>query len=64
MKLPIWIILFLTFLMAKGASAAETARAIGWIPTWQQGLEEARLSGKPIMLYAGAPSCSGVPGIW
>ncbi|CAN5492280.1 hypothetical protein BH11CYA1_BH11CYA1_12760 [soil metagenome] len=62
MKLSLLTMLLVALLLPQAALAAESA--IGWIPTWQQGLEEARQSGKPIMLFSGAPECGGVPGIW
>lgn len=37
---------------------------IAWFATWKSGLREAERSGRPILLIAGAPSCSGVPGVW
>lgn len=50
-------------LSTLGASAAGTD-GIGWIPTWNQAIAEARLTNKPILLMAAAPACAGVPGVW
>jgi hypothetical protein len=61
MKLSTCVLLLFAFLLPQASLAATT---IGWIPTWQQGLEEARQTGKPILLFSGAPNCSGVPGVW
>ncbi len=61
MKFPIFLALFLTVLMPSAIAADQ---GIGWIPTWQQALVEARQTNKPIMLMAGAPACAGVPGTW
>ena len=46
------------------AQALAEAGGIGWIPTWKQGLSEARRTNKPILLMAAAPQCAGVPGQW
>ena len=46
------------------SSAARAAEAIGWIPSWEQALAEARATNKPILLMSGAPECGGVPGVW
>jgi len=50
------------FGQTQNALASEPA--IGWIPTWDQALAEAKLTNKPILLIAAAPSCGGVPGVW
>ncbi len=62
MKLPLWISLFASLIFPQAVWAAD--KEIGWIPTWQQALAEARQTYKPILLMAGAPSCGGVPGVW
>lgn len=47
------------------ASAQEAvAKKIGWYGTLESGLEEARKTGRPILLVSAAPHCLGVPGIW
>lgn len=48
----------------QAARAEPSSTAIGWIPTWDQAIAEARQTGKPILLIAAAPSCGGVPGVW
>jgi hypothetical protein len=40
------------------------AGGISWFGTWQDGLAEARRTGRPILLVAGAPQCHGVSGYW
>ncbi|GEM_PF-1060654 len=62
MRLPISLALFFTLVFSNAAVAANDG--IGWIPTWQQAIAEARQTNKPIMLMAGAPACAGVPGTW
>lgn len=62
MKLPILLMLFAALFLLPPAQAAN--EGIGWIPTWDQGVAEARLTNKPILLMSGAPSCGGVPGVW
>ena len=62
MKSLMLIMLFAVLLLPQAALAA--APQIGWIPTLEQGMQEARQTSKPIMLMAGAPSCGGVPGVW
>lgn len=37
---------------------------IAWYGTLKSGLAEAERSGRPILLVAAAPHCSGVSGIW
>jgi hypothetical protein len=37
---------------------------IQWFATWQSGLNEARRTGRPILLVSAAPHCAGVSGIW
>jgi len=37
---------------------------IAWFGTWQQGLAEAKRTGKPILLLSATPQCHGVPGVW
>jgi hypothetical protein len=67
MKKP-WVIAILlvaAFFAAPQVSLAQLGeQGIAWIPTWKQALAEARQTGKPILLMAGAPSCGGVPGVW
>ena len=37
---------------------------IAWFGVLQDGLAQARQTGKPILLITAAPQCSGVPGMW
>ncbi|MDE0960151.1 MAG: hypothetical protein OSB09_05160 [Planctomycetota bacterium] len=37
---------------------------VAWWATWEGATEEARRSGKPILLLSAAPQCHGIPGIW
>ena len=37
---------------------------IAWFGVLEDGLEQARRTGKPILLISAAPQCSGVPGMW
>ncbi len=64
MKMIMRLLLSLTaaFYFCIAAIAADDG--IGWIPTWQQALAEAKQTNKPILLVAGAPQCGGVPGVW
>ena len=64
------IFLFLAFLLVSLGQAITdeptlaAEPAIGWIPTWDQAIAEAKQTNKPILLIAAAPSCGGVPGVW
>lgn len=46
------------------ADRATERGGIAWFGTWQQGLAEAKRTGKPILLMAAVPQCHGVPGVW
>jgi hypothetical protein len=46
------------------ASTLAPAKGIQWFSTWESGVQEARRTGKPILLVSAAPHCAGVPGIW
>jgi hypothetical protein len=37
---------------------------VSWFTDLRAGLEEAKRSGRPVMLLAAAPSCGGVSGTW
>ncbi len=37
---------------------------IAWYGRLDDGLEQARRSGRPILLVSAAPQCEGVPGMW
>ena len=45
-------------------ATSEAPTGIAWYGTWEGGLEEARISGRPILLMSAAPQCHGVPGMW
>lgn len=49
-----------------GLALADDAvpKRIAWYGTLESGLEEAKRSGRPILLVSGAPQCLGVSGIW
>jgi len=69
MKKYLFVSLSAALLVASGllslsSQALAAEPAIGWIPTWDQALAEAKLTKKPILLIAAAPSCGGVPGVW
>ncbi|MBS1992219.1 MAG: hypothetical protein JSS83_16970 [Cyanobacteria bacterium SZAS LIN-3] len=49
---------------SQATTTEQSSAAIGWIPTWDQAIAEARQTRKPILLIAAAPSCGGVPGVW
>ena len=37
---------------------------IAWYGVLTDGIDEAKATGKPIMLLSAAPQCAGVPGMW
>lgn len=56
--LPLWTA------PAARAESPFLAPGIAWIPTWNQGIEEARHTGKPMLVMSAAPQCHNVPGVW
>ncbi len=40
------------------------APGIAWYGVLQDGLDEAKRSGKPILFVTAAPQCGGIPGMW
>lgn len=48
----------------QSQKTTRSSAGIQWFATWQSGLQEAKRTGKPILLVSGAPHCAGVPGIW
>ena len=48
----------------KGDEEAGIPSGIVWYGVLEDGLAEAKASGKPIMLLSAAPNCVGVSGIW
>lgn len=53
------LLLFLLFTVTAWAQ-----EKIQWYATWEQGLRQARATGRPILLIAAAPHCHNVSGIW
>ena len=56
---------------SKGSSYggnAPTSKSVGsgiaWFGVLQDGLDEARKTGMPILFVTAAPQCNGVPGMW
>lgn len=45
-------------------ASKQVVPGIAWFGVLQDGLDQARRTGKPIMLISAAPQCSGVPGMW
>ena len=45
-------------------AAAAVPAGVHWFTDLRAGLEEAKRTGRPVMLLAAAPSCGGVPGTW
>lgn len=64
MQMKLHGLLFLVAAWLCSVNAIAYAEGIGWIPSWNQALAEARQTNKPIMLMSGAPACGGVPGVW
>jgi hypothetical protein len=46
------------------AARQDKGQGIAWFATWQDGLKEAKRTGKPILLVSAAPHCAGVSGTW
>ena len=42
----------------------QVVSGIAWFGVLEDGLEQAKRTGKPILLVSAAPQCSGVPGMW
>ena len=47
-----------------GSAVAEPPARIVWYGILEDGLSEAKRSGRPILFVSGAPQCLGVSGIW
>ncbi|MDP7033665.1 MAG: hypothetical protein QF752_04125 [Planctomycetota bacterium] len=45
-------------------SSQRVTPGIAWYGVLQDGLDEAKRSGKPILFVTAAPQCGGVPGMW
>jgi hypothetical protein len=48
----------------RAGERAHEPGGIAWFGTWQQGLAEAKRTGRPILLMSATPQCHGVPGVW
>jgi hypothetical protein len=48
----------------QAAAKQDKGQGIAWFATWQDGLKEAKRTGKPIFLVSAAPHCAGVSGTW
>ncbi len=55
---------FALILMATPLTSAAIPEGIVWFGVLEDGLEEALLSGKPILLTSAAPQCASTPGMW
>ncbi|MBL8796018.1 MAG: hypothetical protein JNM56_19105 [Planctomycetia bacterium] len=49
---------------AAEATPALPASGVQWFATWNNAQEEARRTGRPILLVAATPHCAGVSGMW
>jgi len=54
----------LTLALALLVGTASADKRIAWYGVLEDGLAEAKESGRPILLLSAAPQCHGVPGIW
>ena len=45
-------------------SSQKVVAGIAWFGVLQDGLAEAKRTGKPILWITAAPQCNGVPGMW
>ena len=61
-RMLVFCLTMMAFFIVEPAKAAP--EGIGWIPTWKQGIAEARRTNKPILLLSAAPACGGVSGLW
>lgn len=57
-------ILFIAWSCLPLAVNAELPEGIVWYGVLEDGLEEAMVTGKPVLLTSAAPQCSTVPGMW
>jgi hypothetical protein len=60
-------VLTITMMLGFASLAAADNNApqrIAWFGTLKSGLEEAKQSGRPVLLISAAPACLGVSGIW
>ena len=53
-----------TVTAAQSAGSASKPAKIAWFGVLQEGLAEAKRTGKPILLISAAPQCLGVSGMW
>ena len=47
-----------------GVVKPHTGARIAWYGTWEFAKEEARRTGRPILLMAAAPHCHNISGVW
>jgi hypothetical protein len=45
-------------------TAAVDKEGVSWFANWQDGLNEAKRTNRPILLVSAAPHCAGVSGTW
>ena len=57
-----WLVL--AWMCVPLTATAEITEGIVWYGVLEDGLEEALVTGKPILLTSAAPRCSTVPGMW
>ena len=53
-----------TYYGGSRPSSNKVETGIVWYGVLQDGLDEAKRTGKPILLMSAAPQCAGVPGMW
>lgn len=68
MKTKFFTVLALLVGFASHGAAQEKVdpakKQVDWLCDWQQALEEAKRTQRPILLAFGKPACEGVPGMW
>lgn len=55
---------FIGLILASVCFAETPAPRIAWYGQLNDGLAEAKRSGRPIFFLSAAPQCEGVPGMW
>lgn len=56
--------LAIAWLCVPFVATAELPERIVWYGVLEDGLEEALITGKPVLLTSAAPQCASVPGMW
>ena len=64
MKFRLSMLLVMLAGLLLPCSAMASTEGIGWIPTWEQGVAEARRANKPMLVVSAAPQCHNTPGVW